>query len=757
MKNIETPDKMHLSRLVEELRYGKFVIPDFQREFEWYPWDVAELLKSILEDYYIGTLLLWKASKQNLETLDCEPIYGFKNGDGDREHIVLDGQQRLSALYYSFFAPDKHYPKRKKRCFFFLKLNELLNDNYSETIYYEWETKAVMELMENRELQFENKVLPMNIFGERPRELIKWMEGYEKYWSKLIDNKAASDERNILEDKLNDYLDNYDVSYIELDRDIDVSKVCDIFTRINNTGIELTIFDLMNALLRPKEIKLKEIWRKISDNEELKVVEDEKMRVYLLQVMSILKQGYCSPKYLYFLVPNTHKPIKKKDGSKSKEILIKDKDEFLEKWRESVSLVKHGVKILQNPRDYGAVNSRFIPYPTMIPIFSALNYEKNKEIYQNKKENERKIKNWYWASLFTKNYSSSVESQMQKDWNDLRSWFAEDMNIPKVVKQAEYDVNNLSLKQEVYQSSAIYKAIFNILILKGARDWDNFDLPEYSELEDHHIVPKSWSNVLNINNINTILNRTPISNNTNNSVIRDELPNDYLKKMLKKLGEKEDLYELMESHLISRKAVDILLRNPFSGDDFNDFIDEREKTIINEVKKLLYLKSDNQSGLLEPDKPYSNKKLMIKLISESYKYIFWIDKYFSNSGLDMLAGVLLDSKKDDINNIKILGSLHKIDTKMRKEFINLKDELINNGIKIEMRVLVDKDLKSSIHDRWFITEGKTFNIPSTDTITLGQYSEIKETKNHPPFEKWWEKSKDVILDWNEINRYLSKK
>lgn len=757
MKNFETPDKMHLSKLIEELRYGKFVIPDFQREFEWYPWDVAELLKSIFEDYYIGTLLLWKASNENLKSLNCEHIYGFEKSKGEPEHIVLDGQQRLSALYYALFAPDKHYPKRKTRCFYFLKIDELINENYTELITYEWKTKNIMELLSEREVQYKTKTLPLKIFGERPRELMKWMEGYEKYWAEIIGQELAEEERNNIEDKLHDYLDNYEVSYIELDRSLDVSKVCEIFTKINNTGIELTIFDLLNALLRPKEIKLKDMWRAIADTEELSIGEAEKIRVYLLQIISILKQGYCSPKYLYYLVPDTYKTIIKKDGTKQKEQLIQSKEEFLDNWQLAVQLLIKGVQILQNPRDYGAVNSRFIPYMTMLPIFSVLNYEKNKPEYVNKKVNETKIKKWYWASIFTKNYSSSVESQMQKDWTDLKNWFNDDTQIPQVVKQAEFDINNLNLKQEIYQSSSIYKAIFNILILNGARDWETFDLPEYSKLEDHHIVPKSWGKKNGVKNINSILNRTPISDITNKHVISDRLPNDYLNEMIKKLGNKDEVYKLMETHLISRKALDILLRDSFGKQDFDEFIQEREKTILNEIHKLLYIDNANSGGLLDPEKPFSNKMLMKKLVTDSYKYINWVDKYFSNKGLEILAESLLESNNSDITSIKILTSIDKITLPIRKAFKDFKDELSKQSIEVEMRVITDKAIKSSIHDRWFITDGKVFNIPSTDTIATGQYSEINETNNKPPFDKWWKESKDVINEWNEIYSLLNNK
>ena len=79
MKNIETPDKKNLISIINDLRDGKYAIPDFQRDFEWTPRDVVDLIKSIFEDYYIGTLLLWKASNENIDYLSCIPIYGSKN------------------------------------------------------------------------------------------------------------------------------------------------------------------------------------------------------------------------------------------------------------------------------------------------------------------------------------------------------------------------------------------------------------------------------------------------------------------------------------------------------------------------------------------------------------------------------------------------------------------------------------------------------------------------------------------------------
>jgi len=51
MKNIETPDKKHLESIISDLRNNSYGIPDFQRDFEWNPRDVTELIKSIFEDY----------------------------------------------------------------------------------------------------------------------------------------------------------------------------------------------------------------------------------------------------------------------------------------------------------------------------------------------------------------------------------------------------------------------------------------------------------------------------------------------------------------------------------------------------------------------------------------------------------------------------------------------------------------------------------------------------------------------------------
>src|SRR5437667_4763466 len=105
MKDAQKPDHVSLNTLLNRLKEGRFVIPDFQRDFEWRPWDISALMRSIFLDYYIGSLLLWKGKKENFEALDCQPIHGYA-GTAKREYIVLDGQQRLTALHYAFLAPN---------------------------------------------------------------------------------------------------------------------------------------------------------------------------------------------------------------------------------------------------------------------------------------------------------------------------------------------------------------------------------------------------------------------------------------------------------------------------------------------------------------------------------------------------------------------------------------------------------------------------------------------------------------------------
>jgi len=755
MKNIETPDKMHLEKLINQLRDGRFVIPDFQREFKWTPADVKELLISIFEDYYIGTLLLWRASKENQEILSCEPIYGFKERFGDKadpEHIVLDGQQRLSALFYAFFAPNKAFPNRKTRCLFVVNLEALLAEDYENAIDYEWLSQKVKKLLEDKEGQFAKKIFPLNILGERGgRELYKWLEGYEDYWTKKIEPKQAKKEREKIEQFFDELLDSYDMSYIELDRKMEVSKVCDIFTKINSTGITLNIFDLLNALLRPKDIFLKEMWRKIE--KELGVFKWQSSNVQLLQTMSVLEQRYCAPKYLYYLVPGTPKQVKRPDGSIETKELISSNEEFLEKWNFVVKRTKETVDKLKNPRDFGAINPRFVPYPTMLPILTSLYVEKEKDIYPDKKSIEDKIKQWYWASIFTQNYSSSVESQIARDFQEMQRWFQDETKAPRVIEQFENELHNIDLRTENRPGSAIYKAIFNILVIKGAKDWDTFDLPEYSVLEDHHIVPRSWGKKNGLNDkIDTILNRTPLSNDTNRLVIANKLPNVYLREMFRKNKDPEEVYELLESHLISKKAVDILMRKEFLKEDFEEFIKERQKTIIDEIKKFLKIEEKPQKGLITPETPFSNKLQIERLIKSCNDFIYWIDRYFSKVGLEIIIQSLQSIAQSNLKEIKILTSVDKADLLLRKSFKDFRKELENKGIRTELRVIPPGKTRSEIHDRWVMTQGKNYNLPSVETLQRGQYSEINETKNEPPFEKWWEESLDIITDWDKIER-----
>ena len=135
-------------------------------------------------------------------------------------------------------------------------------------------------------------------------------------------------------EQVRELIEQYQISYVELDRDLPIDKVCDIFTKINSRGVRLDAFDLLNALLKPKGIQLKLLYRQ--DAGRLSFADAERMNLYVLQVMSMLVQEYCSPRYLYYLIPGAHRTFRNADGSMRDEVLIGDNAQFLERWREAV-------------------------------------------------------------------------------------------------------------------------------------------------------------------------------------------------------------------------------------------------------------------------------------------------------------------------------------------------------------------------------------------------------------------------------------
>ena len=596
MKDAQSPAHVGLNRLLTHIQDGRYEIPEFQRAFVWYPWEIRDLMRSIFLDYYIGTLLLWKGNNDNFQTLSCEPIQGFAGSRRQREYIVLDGQQRLSAMHYAFMAPDLKAPHRANRYLYFIRVDRFLTEAYDEAFVYDW-TGAGRNLVSDHEEQYRRHYFPLSTIGQQDWALYKWFDGYEKYWesenarytdagnaTKAAEAAQITTGAEAFREHIMDVYNHYQVTYIELDRDIEIDKVCDIFQKINSTGQPLDIFDLLNAILRPKEVHLRHLWEEASDR--VSFVAARRMNIYVLQVMSILAQaGLCSPKYLYYLVPGQRRKLRQSDGTHEYRVHVKDTDDFNERWNVAVEAIEASIARLRS--QYGVVGSKFLPYPSIVPAFAGIQARAKTRADAEQIDAQKKIACWYWSSVFSSRYSNAVESTAAGDYRDVGRWFRDDSAEPSVIREFRSSLTSLDLKRETSTTSAVYRGVLNLAVLEGAKDWYDTSSPSESDRDDHHIVPKGPGRALGLGSrVDSVLNRTPLSANTNRRIIRDRLPNEYLPELIETNGEAA-VREILESHLISAEAFSLLLEKNFTADHFEAFLEERQRTVRRAMEQLL--------------------------------------------------------------------------------------------------------------------------------------------------------------------------
>jgi len=722
-----------IREIVKYAAQGEWVLPAFQRPYVWNEEQIRELLESILLDYFIGNFLIWevKRNKNDLE-LRTDYIEGT-NPKSDRVNgIILDGQQRITSLYKATTDPEVGwFEYNKTPSYFYVDFNAWMGGTQKDSIV------EIAHKKYSDEETYESLYFPFyQIENYRT-----WTDGLRKYLrnKRGIDDDKIDDIIDFISTKLDHFWKNYKVPIIRLPENIDLKSMSIIFERINTKGQELNVFDLLVARLFRYDVELRKLWDKIKEeNGEIKRyyrIYKEKIQISMVQGMSL----YYNP---------THS-AKRKDILNIFESVYKNKPKgsFETDWKDFAEYLNEAIKRIENSRNgYGVRGEKNLPSTSTLPVLAAL-LKKIKELGGNA-DLYSKLDMWYWSAILTNAYSGSADSVMAQDVKDVIEWFNNDKNIPRTVVQARRFWEPIRkdpkyLEEMQAPSNSVYKGILCLIGLKGARDFTTgqpFEISKANNID--HIFPKSKFKENQY--VNSILNMTWLTGETNKNIKKAKLPSEFIEEFRAKFNSEEEFKKVLESHFITEEAYQAM-----KEDNFEMFLEKRGEVILKEI--INRIGGDYEEKVytqIRPETPFNNKLAMKRIIEQAEEYIEWIDKYFSVSGLEMINEYV---NRDKVKKIAILTSYNAANNKFRDKVKDLKEQLSKEGILLEVRVITDKKISDSIHDRYLITKGHVYNIPSPDVVERGQFSDIKEVSSSLPFSDWWSRSLDIIDDWSRIH------
>src|SRR5579859_3036782 len=309
------PDKRKIVGLVEQAYEGKLCLPEFQRDFIWAQEAVADLVRSILRGYYVGSLLLLRCNPQHPPFAPtylhgAKPPYQIPRP----ELLILDGQQRLTSLLYALTAPDLKLKDTNQRRWFYVDLDRLLKDIDDDEIVIAHTPKDLNGL-DQPENQYRQRMLPCTRLLSSGA-FLSWRDGLDDWLREQDPPKHLmfrKEWRDAWTGAVNHFLE-FQVPLVELpsvsdDNAQEIGRVCAIFEKLNSTGVELSIYDLLVARLYRSNIRLHELWqRACSGHPRLKAwskgkAETNKFGVLILRTLALLRGLDPKPTFLINLDP----------------------------------------------------------------------------------------------------------------------------------------------------------------------------------------------------------------------------------------------------------------------------------------------------------------------------------------------------------------------------------------------------------------------------------------------------------------------
>jgi len=489
------------------------------------------------------------------------------------------------------YNPNQKFPHRKSYYLFLLNLTKALNEEYDDAVTYKYYAthQSWGTLLKDKDDWLKTGIIPLSILSaedsNKPKQRYIDSTEFNEWLNRYLDQNRhiLPEDTNTLKifQVLNGIL-NYPFVFYPLSNKRELPDICNIFARVNAKGMRLSTFDLMNAFLYPKGVELrKDLWESL-DNETLKNI-DNNMNEYLLKLISLNKQNYCSSKYIHNLIPNVKAVKKDEFGKKYDVVLMKSGKEFKESWNNACKYAEQARKIIMNTgaADFGAIKTDFIPNTTIVPVLGAILWECDGNA--DSVEFKKNLTKWYWSAVFSEDYSGSSDSVMAKDFRDWKEWLNNKTAIDRINRINEDFVNEIDFKS-VKKGSARYNAVLSNPALNDARDFHKEQIigtGDYAndKINDHHIFPKQVKGLdpeksKTFKDIRDfVVNRTLLLDETNNE-IKNKKPSQYISEMIKKYGDETKVKEILKKHFISEKAYEYM-----KEDDFDNFVIKRECAI----------------------------------------------------------------------------------------------------------------------------------------------------------------------------------
>lgn len=111
--------------------------------------------------------------------------------------------------------------------------------------------------------------------------------------------------------------------------------------------------------------------------------------------------------------------------------------------------------------------------------------------------------------------------------------------------------------------------------------------------------------------------------------------------------------------------------------------------------------------------PYSNIKRLRRAIRACDGDLLWVAMDFSKKGLEPLSDEVTGER---FTLVRILCGPDNVTHKLCSDFERFEEEMGNQGIVVDLRVMTNYDHLDKLHDRWMLSDGSSWNVPPVNSL-----------------------------------------